>query len=75
MLKGMQGAQHLHRGQVWGEHRQKFVLWSIIQLYDKPKARLSIAGILMSQGLEMQLQGRLAGNNLGVLVDTGAAHS
>jgi hypothetical protein len=75
MLKGMQVAQQLHRGQVWEEDGQKFVPWSIIQFYDKPKARKSLASILMNQGLEMQLQGRLAGKDLRILVDTGATHS
>jgi hypothetical protein len=51
MLKGMQVAQQLHKGQVWDEHEQKFVPWSIIHCYDKAEARMSLAGILMNQGL------------------------
>ena len=75
MLKGMQVAQQLHRGQVWDEDGQKFVPWSIIQYYDKSKAQVSLASILLNPGLEMQLQGRLAGKDLRILVDTGATHS
>ena len=36
---------------------------------------MSLASILMGQGLEMQLHGRLAGRDLRILVDTGATHS
>ena len=71
----MQVAQQLHRGQVWDEDGQKFVPWSIIQYYDKSKAKVSLASILLNPGLEMQLQGSLAGKDLRILVDTGATHS
>ena len=68
-LKGMQVAQQLHRGQVWDAYGQKFVSWSIFQFHHKPKARMSLAAILMNQGLEMQLQGRIAGNDLKILIE------
>ena len=49
--------------------------WSIIQYYDKSMAQVSLASIFLNPGLEMLLQGRLAGKDSRILIDTGATHS